>query len=332
MDLGWTSWGARELLIAGSTFFVAVCVWMAGILLWARHRARGEQALHERLGGPTGLRDGDEAKTLRLWREGRMATTLVAGREVRPALVERLEHVRLEAGFATPLPGLALLVLSLCLASGLVLFLATRRPAPAVIGTLSVPAVMTWYVHQRLAKRRRTFDRQLIDALELSARALAAGHPLHASFQLISEEVPAPVGTVFSEICQQQALGVPLDESLRRAGRLTQSADLTLFATALSINLRSGGSLADVMRGLAKVIRERIRLGRRFRVLVAQTQVSKRILLAMPLVMFAVLNLISPEYMATLYSTPMGNMLMIAAGGSMLVGWLVMSRMAELET
>lgn len=332
MDLAWTSWGARDLLVAGSTFLVAVCVWMAGILLWARHRGRAERALRERLGGPSGSSDGARRNTLRLWHDGRMATTLVAGGERRPSLVERLEHARLEAGFTTPLSGLALLGVSLCLASGLVLFLATRRPAPAVIGTLSVPAVMTWYVHQRLVKRRRTFDRQLIDALELSARALAAGHPLHASFQLISEEIPAPVGTVFSEICQQQALGVPLDESLRRAGRVSQSADLKLFATALSINLRSGGSLADTMRGLAKVIRERIRLGRRFRVLVAQTQVSKRILLAMPIVMFAVLNLISPEYMATLYSTPLGNVLMIAAGGSMLLGWLVMSRMAELET
>ena len=96
---------------------------------------------------------------------------------------------------------------------------------------------------------------------------------------------------------------------------LSASADIRNQGTVVSVTdgiCRVHG-LADVMQGLALVIRERMRLGRRFRVLIAQTQVSKRILLAMPCVMFGVLHLISPEYMEALYVTSAGQFLLLGA-------------------
>ena len=63
---------------------------------------------------------------------------------------------------------------------------------------------------------------------------------------MIAQEVPAPIGTVFSEICQQQDLGVSLDTALRKACAATPSPDLKLFATSIVIQVRSGGNLADI--------------------------------------------------------------------------------------
>ena len=85
------------------------------------------------------------------------------------------------------------------------------------------------------------------------------------------------------------------------------------------------------MEGLAFVIRERMRLGRRFRVLSAQTHASKRILLAMPVLMFFLMNFLNPEYMKVFYGTFVGGLLLVSASCSMLLGWFVMNRMSVIR-
>ena len=97
------------------------------------------------------------------------------------------------------------------------------------------------------------------------------------------------------------------------------------------IQLRSGGNLADMMERVANVIRERNRLARRVKVLTAQTQMSKRILIAMPFFVFVLLNFVNPDYMRPLYSTFTGQMIMAAAAGGLLVGWMIMNWISKLE-
>jgi tight adherence protein B len=96
------------------------------------------------------------------------------------------------------------------------------------------------------------------------------------------------------------------------------------------IQLNSGGNLADMMERLANVIRERQRLARRVKVLTAQTQFSKRVLLSLPFLIFVVLNLINPNYMRPLYTTFPGQMILLAAGLGLLLGWVTMNWLSKL--
>jgi tight adherence protein B len=300
----------------------------AGLYL-ARRRSAQTETIKQRLTPvtPTTKR----ARTLRLWHEGQEATTVVVGEEVSNSPWQKFLQLRADAGYTTPAETLALMVLVSSAIVGGLLLLITGRMVPAFFGFIMVPFGFWWYSSIRVTRRAAMFERQFVDGLELSARALRAGHPLTAAFQLIADEIPPPVGSLFSEICQQQALGVRMEDALRRTASQTKSDDLKLFAAAMAIHLRSGGNLADVMQGLAYVIRERLRLGRRFRVLIAQTQISKRILLGMPMIMFGVLNVIGPEYMNTMYTTPFGQFLLMCAGMSMIIGWIVMNKMATLK-
>jgi tight adherence protein B len=175
------------------------------------------------------------------------------------------------------------------------------------------------------------FDRQLLDALDLVVRSLRANHPLLGALQLVSEEIPSPVGTLFGEICQQHGLGMSLESSLCRAAASTDHPEFKLFATSISIQMRSGGHLADMVTRLAQVIRDRMRLGRRVRVLTAQVQLSKRILLVMPFILFLVLNVISPDYVRVLYTTPTGRAMLVGGGIALMMGALLMNRMARLQ-
>jgi tight adherence protein B len=320
---------SATLLMSASVFGLVLALWSIGVVIWARRRAMLEMRIEERLAATAG--PGSRAKTLRLWHEGREATTTVPGGTQKARFSERLEQARKDAGLAISIEAAAGLVLLSVVATFLCIWVLSGLVVPAILGAAAILLVWWWYFSVRLANQRSLFERQLVDGLELSARALRAGHPLYGAFELIAEEIPPPLGTVFREICQQQAMGVRLEDSLRRAALLSNSPDMKLFSAALSIQLKSGGNLAEVMEGLAFVIRERMRLNRRFRVLIAQTQFSKRVLLILPFFMFTLMNFINPEYVNTLYATSAGNWMLISACVSLMLGWLVMNKMANLR-
>lgn len=317
------------LLAAGSAFGLVLALWLIALVGMARNRARRERVLRARLDFATG--QTARPRTLRLWHQGGEATTQVPGRSRKPSLAARLRQLGRDAGWSSSTPTVLLKVALAAIVAGVALVVWTGRPISGLAGAGTVLLAFWWITAERISRRTKLFERQLVDALELSSRALRVGHPLVGSFQLIADEVPEPVGAIFKEICQEQELGARPEDSLMRAAALSKSPDLRLFATSLAINIRAGGNLADVMEGLAFVIRERMRLSRRFRVLSAQTQMSKRILLAMPVVMFLVMNFMNPAYMDMFYTTPVGNTMLMAAAGSMALGWFVMNRMAAVR-
>ena len=58
-----------------------------------------------------------------------------------------------------------------------------------VAGAVGVVVIFRLFMSSRIDKRESQFETQLVDAMELAARSLRAGHPLFGAFQLISEEM-----------------------------------------------------------------------------------------------------------------------------------------------
>ena len=104
-------------------------------------------------------------------------------------------------------------------------------------------------------------------------------------------------------------------------------SELTAENGIVSIGQVIRGNLADLMDSLSSVIRDRMRLNKRIRVLTAQTQMSKSILIIMPILSFIVLNILNPGYMEPLYTTPEGNALMVVMIVSILTGSWIMNKM-----
>jgi tight adherence protein B len=315
---------------AASAFGLVISIWLAGVLLWSTRRAKRSRELRQRLGIAPVEPDGD-GRLLRLWHEGHEATTLVPGEDSHPGLRQRIEKLMRQADLRTPLPSAIMGSIAVLAIVFMAVLVITGNALIGLCSDVAVVIVFWILLNLRISRRIALFERQLIDALELAARSLRAGHPLVGAFKLIADEIPAPVGELFGRVWQQQQLGSPLDEALRGAAVDSGSEDAKLFSTSVRIQLRSGGNLADMMERLAEVIRERNRLSRRIHVLTAQTQFSKRVLLAMPFLMFVLLNVLNPRYLAPLYETSAGHIILLIAAGTLLLGWWVMNRMARLS-
>ena len=319
-----------DMVIAVSAFGAVLSLWFIGVLLWSMRRASHGRKVEERLE----IFDLDRAtsrRILRLWHEDSAAVSDDSNQASRPSFLQRLNKIGQDAGQAHPIRmqlmgmlGVPMLLFTLTL--GL-----TGRLLPGVGTAVAAIIIFRIYLKQRITRQAKLFETQFVEALDLAARSLRAGHPLTGAFRLIAEEIPAPVGTVFKEICQQQDLGVSLEDAIRKAAAQSDNPDIKLFAPSVVVPLRSGGSLADMMERLAAVVRDRMRLNRRIRVLIAQTNFSKRVLLALPVMLFVILNVTNPQYMDPLYTTAAGKMMLAGSGVSLLFGSWAMNRLADIR-
>ncbi len=316
-----------NLVTMAAAFLLVLLVWLGAMLIWHMHQRGKDRQLAQRLGLGG---EKDKMRTLRLWHEGHEAVTVVAAPQ-RVPLLTRIVQAHKVTGISVPVQTVLLAVVGLSALSFVIVYAAVGRLLAAAASLVVFPLAGWIYTGYRARQYSAMFERQLVDALEIASRSLRAGHPLVGAFRLVSEEIAAPLGEVFGEICQQQQLGVPLEKALADAAARSGNADMRLFATSVSIQLRTGGNLADMMERLCDVIRDRMRLSRRVRVLTAQTQMSKRILLALPLLLFAMLNLLKPGYMEPLYTTRTGQIALVATGALVLFGAWIMNRMSILR-
>lgn len=160
---------------------------------------------------------------------------------------------------------------------------------------MGVGGVYFWV--NRLAKKRiGLIEEQLPDAVELMVRSLRVGHPFSSAINIVAKEVPDPIGTEFGMIADEAAYGRDVSESLKDLAERVDMQDLRFLAVAVSIQAQSGGNLADILAGLANVIRARFRLFRRVRAITAEAKWSGMFLSIFPIFCILMINVIDPYY------------------------------------
>ena len=179
---------------------------------------------------------------------------------------------------------------------GLSVGTSTSLPVRALVSvTMGVGGVFTW-INMKAGKRMALLEEQLPDAIELMVRSLKVGHPFSSALQIVSSEVPDPLGTEFGIISDEAAYGRDVGEALKDMAERLDMQDMRFLAVAVTIQQVSGGNLAEILAGLAKVIRARFRLFRRVKAITAEAKWSGKFLSGFPIMALIGIQLIKPDY------------------------------------
>lgn len=160
---------------------------------------------------------------------------------------------------------------------------------------IGVGAVFFWVSH-KAGKRMSMIEEQLPDAVELMVRSLRVGHPFSSAIQIVAKEVKDPLASEFGIIADESAFGRDVGESLKDMAERLDMQDLRFLAVAVTIQQQSGGNLAEILAGLAKVIRARFRLFRRVKAITAEAKWSGKFLSGFPIFALIVINVGDPHY------------------------------------
>ena len=91
------------------------------------------------------------------------------------------------------------------------------------------------------------------------------------------------------------------------------------------------GNLAELLDNIASIVRARLKLLGSVRTLSAEGRLSAWILLALPFVTGALINIITPQFMAVLWTDPIGLRLVGAALVSMTLGVIWMRKIIQIR-
>lgn len=319
----------ETIVLAAAAFALVLSLWMAIVMLWSARRLSRLRRVQQRLGFDQD--DTEQGRVLSLWQGETERTIIVPDKDKSWSVRQRMEYALHQAGWDVPLRTVVLGTGGVFLLTVALVYVISNNLMLSIVTSAGGLVLFKIYLNHCINRRSSRFEKQFVDAMDLSARSLRTGHPLLGAFQLVSEELEPPVSEVFAEICQQHGLGVSMEDALQNAANDTYAPEMKLFATSVCIQMRSGGNLADMMERLAFVVRDRMRINRRVRVLTAQTQLSKNILIALPILLFMLLNVIASSYMNMFYTQPVGHLLLaISAAGLVLGGWM-MNRLAVLH-
>jgi len=187
---------------------------------------------------------------------------------------------------------------------GLTVATSASTPVRAGVAVLMGFGGVYMWVANKAKKRLSMIEEQLPDAVELMVRSLRVGHPFAASIGIVAKEVPDPLGTEFGMIADEAAYGRDVADALKELAERVDMQDLRFLAVSVSIQQQSGGNLAEILEGLAKVIRARFKLFRRVRAITAEAKWSGMFLSGFPFLALVMINMLQPHYYDEVMQTP----------------------------
>jgi tight adherence protein B len=247
-----------------------------------------------------------------------------------PALQDA-ELLLQQAQVSWSLPTLLLLSLGIALASGLSGLVLTRSFLVALPFAVIGAAAPTLYVRWRRNRRIAMFEELLPESIDLVGRALRAGHPLSSGFKMAADDGTEPVAGEFRRVFEEQRFGLPLQDSLLGMADRINLVDVRILVTAIMVQREVGGNLAEILDNLAAVIRARFTIRRQIRVYTAQGRMTGYLLALLPFMLFGLLYMINPEYMAVLFTDPIGKILVAVAILLQLAGFFWIRKIVNIE-
>jgi tight adherence protein B len=179
------------------------------------------------------------------------------------------------------------------------------------------------------SRRQKAFGAQFPDALDIIVRSLRAGHPVPIAVTMVAREMADPIGSEFGIVADEITFGADLETGMRNLYFRIGQDDLPLFVTAVAIQGSTGGNLGEILENLSAVIRQRFKMRRKVKALAAEGRASALILSSLPIVMFLVVQVITPEFYASVWHEDLTKIGLSVAGGWMLIGNFIMYRMVN---
>ena len=193
---------------------------------------------------------------------------------------------------------------------------------------IALPYLVVRFLRSR---RQKAFGAQFPDALDMIVRSLRAGHPTPIALTMVAREMRDPIGSEFGIVVDEITYGADLETALRNLNVRIGQDDLPLFVTAVAIQGSTGGNLGEILENLSGVIRLRFKMRRKIRALAAEGRASALILSSLPIVMFLIIQLVSPNFYASVWDIPLTKQALIAAGCWMGIGNLIMYRLVNFK-
>jgi tight adherence protein B len=180
-------------------------------------------------------------------------------------------------------------------------------------------------------RTRKKMAEQFPVALDVFVRGLRAGHPIAAALELLTYEMPDPIGSEFGLAVDEVTYGAELRDALQDMAERWDLDDMRMFVVSLSVQNETGGNLAEILDNLSQVIRERQSMMMKVRALSSEGRMTAVMLTILPVFTFTLLFALNARFFLDVADDPYfipGFVVLIAL---YLTGFFWIRRMVDLK-
>ncbi len=196
------------------------------------------------------------------------------------------------------------------------------------LGACGCPFLYVWFKRR---SRLRRFEELFPETLEFVSRSMRAGHAFSVSLEMIYREFQEPIAGEFRRTFEEHNLGLPIEIALQKLADRVPSLDVHFFVSAVLLQKRTGGNLAEILDKLAYVIRERFKLRGRIRAVSAHGRMTATALSCIPIAVAVLMFYTNPEYVKFFFTDDVGHLMLGGAVALQLVGYVVMKKIVNIE-
>jgi tight adherence protein B len=211
------------------------------------------------------------------------------------------------------------------------LFLPDALKMYALIIASGASLIPVAVVRQKRKTRLHAFEEVFPDTLEFISRSMRAGHAFSVSLEMIHREFQEPLSSEFRRTFEEHNLGLPLDVALLGLSRRIPLLDVHFFVSAVLLQKRTGGNLAEILDKLAYVIRERFKLRGRIRAVSAHGKMTGVTLSCIPIGVAVMMFFVNPDYVKFFFTDEVGNIMAATAIGFQVLGYLIIKKIVSIE-
>jgi tight adherence protein B len=236
--------------------------------------------------------------------------------------IGRIDRGPAEVVYLTAICAVAALALVIVLAGSVLL---------GLLAFAVVPLAARVIINKRVEHQRVLFGEQLPAHLQELAAAMRAGHSMTTGIAVMANTASEPTQREFQRVIADEQLGSPLEEALGAVAVRMHAEDMGQVALVAELNRQTGGNMAEVLDRVAESVRARAELNLELRTLTAQARGSRWIVTSIPPILLLLIDLVNPSYLAPLFNTGTGHVLLGLAVGLIVVGSMVMGRIVSIE-
>lgn len=186
-------------------------------------------------------------------------------------------------------------------------------------------------VGRAIKKRVAKFNARFPDAIDLLVRGLKSGLPVTETFQVVSQELPGPVGEEFKSVVERIRIGNTMEAALQESAEMLGTPEFQFFCITIQIQRETGGNLAETLANLSEVLRKRAQMKLKIRAMSSEAKASAYIVGALPFFVFGIVWMMNPDYLAGFFYEQ--RLIITGLGGLvwMSIGVGIMAKMISFE-
>lgn len=213
----------------------------------------------------------------------------------------------------------------------LLFFVLTKLWILSLIGFALGYKIPDVFVNSSKRNRMKRLNNQLPEALNIISNGLRVGFSFNQAMNVAANELERPIKDEFNKILRDNSIGKTLDEALIAFSNRTDDEDVDMFITALLIQRKVGGNLAEVLDTIANTIRDRTRIRGEVKTLTAQGRLSAIVISVLPFGVAGFIFIANPSYIMELFKSTFGLIMVVLALVLQVLGIFIIVKMSKVE-